>query len=136
MDSNDSYLEHIHFNVNDIDAAKRFVSIALPVFKVRGEGAQEPYGKWVHLGSPNCYLALTQTPGTVLPDSVRHIGIVVTELDQLMARLEAADYQPTDCSELDTHPYRRRVYYQDENGLSWEFIEYLSEDDRERNDYS
>lgn len=129
-------LEHVHFNVNDLEAAKRFVEIALPEFSVRGEGAEPAYGKWVHLGTDDSYVALTERPGTTLPESIRHIGIVTSELDRLITRLDAAGYKPTDRSELDSHPFRRRVYYLDQNGLSWEFVEYLSDVDGERNDYS
>ena len=53
-----------------------------------------------------------------------------------MARLAVAGMQPSDVSALDEHPYRRRVYYIDGNGLDWEFVEYLSEDLACRNDYS
>jgi hypothetical protein len=53
-----------------------------------------------------------------------------------MARLSAAGFEPADASALDSHPFRRRVYYIDGNGLDWEFVQYLSQDPAQRNDYS
>lgn len=53
-----------------------------------------------------------------------------------MARLSAAGFEAADASALDGHPHRRRVYYEDGNGIAWEFVQYLSEDPDECNDYS
>ena len=61
---------------------------------------------------------------------------VVDDIEALMSRLSAAGYEAADDSALDDHPHRRRVYYIDGNGLDWEFVEYRSEVDEERNDYS
>ena len=33
------------------------------------------------------------------------------------------------------HPFRKRVYFNDAEGNDWEFVEYLSQDPLERNDY-
>ena len=44
--------------------------------------------------------------------------------------------EPSDVSGLDEHPHRRRVYYRDDYGVDWEFVEYLPEDPEQRNDYS
>jgi len=59
----------------------------------------------------------------------------VQSVDEMMARLQQQGYQPDDVASLDSHPYRRRVYYLDGNGIEWEFIEYLSDDPAKRNDY-
>ena len=34
------------------------------------------------------------------------------------------------------HPHRKRVYFHDAEGNDWEFVEYLSRDPAERNDYA
>ena len=34
-----------------------------------------------------------------------------------------------------SHPFRKRVYFNDAEGNDWEFVEYLSQDPLERNDY-
>ncbi|MEX0963576.1 MAG: hypothetical protein WDZ52_05985 [Pseudohongiellaceae bacterium] len=67
---------------------------------------------------------------------LRHIGIVVDDVEALISRLQALGIEPSDSSTLDEHPHRRRVYYIDENGLDWEFVQYLCEQSSERNDYS
>ena len=33
------------------------------------------------------------------------------------------------------HPHRRRVYFYDDEGNDWEFVQYLSSEPAERNDY-
>ncbi|MGK0469954.1 MAG: hypothetical protein ACJAR0_000416, partial [Candidatus Azotimanducaceae bacterium] len=33
------------------------------------------------------------------------------------------------------HPYRERAYFYDGCGFEWEFVQYLSEQTSERNDY-
>ena len=129
-------LEHIHLNVDSIAATEQFLLNAIPDFKKRGGGNEAAYGKWVHIGDDSTYIALTEVPGTEIPDAFRHIGIVTKDLDGLVNRLGEAGFQPSDCSELDTHPYRRRIYYIDDNGLSWEFVGYLTAAVSQRNDYS
>lgn len=52
-----------------------------------------------------------------------------------MARLEEAGFVPGDTSTLTEHHHRRRIYYFDDNRIEWEFIEYLSPNHIERNDY-
>jgi len=34
------------------------------------------------------------------------------------------------------HPYRKRVYFSDRTGFEWEFVQYFSDEPKERNDYS
>lgn len=60
----------------------------------------------------------------------------VDDIEELMERLAAAGFTPSDSSALDEHPYRRRIYYTDDNGLCWEFVQYLSANVEHRNDYS
>ena len=72
---------------------------------------------------------------TYTNDGINHIGFIVDQLDEMMERLNAAGYKLTDNSVMD-HPFRRRAYYFDGNGVEWEFIEYLSGITTERNDYS
>ena len=129
-------LEHIHVNVDSIEATESFLRAALPEIVRRGGGHADEYGEWVHLGTAREYIALTEVQGTQIPAELRHIGLVVDDVESLMTRLERAGFQPSDSSALDSNPYRRRVYYIDDNGLPWEFVQYLSEDATLRNDYS
>ena len=34
-----------------------------------------------------------------------------------------------------SHPYRKRVYFNDPDGNDWEFVQYFSDDPTKRNDY-
>ena len=34
------------------------------------------------------------------------------------------------------HPHRKRVYFNDREGNDWEFVQYLSDDPADRNDYT
>lgn len=129
-------LEHIHVNVNSLAATRSFLEQALPEIVMRGEGDAAGYGPWLHIGNDRSYLALTEVPGSKPAPELRHIGLVVEDIDAVMARLEAAGHVPADASELNAHPYRRRVYYVDGNGLDWEFVQYLTADIGKRNDYS
>lgn len=129
-------LEHLHVNVNSLAATEAFLRAAVPQLQRRGGGDAPDYGPWVHYGSEQSYIAFTEVPGSVAPKALRHIGLMVDDVEALMARLEQAGYRPADSSALDGHPHRRRVYYVDDNGLDWEFVEYLSEDPAQRNDYS
>ena len=129
-------LEHIHVNVNSIDATLGFLAVAVPDFHLRGSGDAQGYGKWAHFGNADNYIAVTELPGAKIPPELRHIGLVVGDISALMQRLDEAGFKPADTSALHEHPYRRRVYYTDGNGLDWEFIEYLSADKAQRNDYS
>lgn len=129
-------LEHIHVGVKSLAATERFLHTALPEFTTRGKGDAPGYGPWLHIGTDSNYIALTEVGDAKPMADLRHIGLVVDDIEALIARLTTAGFEPTDRSALDSHPHRRRVYYIDENGIDWEFVEYLSEDPRQRNDYS
>jgi hypothetical protein len=45
----------------------------------------------------------------------------------------AAGYR--DSTPPNAHPHRRRLYFYDPEGNDWEFVQYLSQDPAERNDY-
>lgn len=129
-------LEHIHVNVDSLAETRDFLEAAVPEIVRRGGGDAPDYGPWLHVGDDTSYIALTEVPGSIRAPNLRHIGIVVTDLASLIARLGAAGYTPADASELDSHPHRRRIYYIDGNGLDWEFVEYLTDKVDARNDYS
>jgi len=129
-------LEHIHLTVASISETEHFLQAVSPEFVRRGGGNSADYGPWAHIGNETSYIALTEDPESNSMPELRHIGLLVQSVDELMERLALAGYQPADDSSLDTHPHRRRVYYVDGNGVDWEFVEYLSEQSSLRNDYS
>ncbi|TDJ45398.1 MAG: VOC family protein [Gammaproteobacteria bacterium] len=129
-------LEHIHISVKSIDRTEAFLLAAVPAMRRRGGGVVDGYGTWVHLGTEQSYIALTESVDANSMPELRHIGLVVDDIEALINRLAEAGYTPADDSAVNGHPYRRRVYYVDGNGLDWEFVQYLSDDPALRNDYS
>jgi catechol 2,3-dioxygenase-like lactoylglutathione lyase family enzyme len=135
-------LEHANLIVRDIDATIHFLRAAFPEFRIRFDG-EDPRGRrWVHIGTDDTYIALTQS--TVEPDrpwtpyagvpGVNHLAYEVDDADALRERLHAAGYK--DSTIPNEHRYRKRVYFYDPDGNDWEFVQYLSNDPAKRHDYS
>ena len=134
-------LEHANLVVRNIDEALRFLETAFPDFGIRGEGKSWTGARWVHVGNDETYIALNEMqaepaekwvpyggkPGT------NHLGYEVDDVEALRARLAAAGYE--DSTFPNNHPHRRRVYFHDDDGNDWEFVEYSTDDRAERNDY-
>ncbi len=134
-------LEHANLQVRDIDTILRFVQTALPDFQIRREGQTSQGSRWVHVGNDHTYLNLTQArqapaepwvPYGPKP-GLNHLGYEIEDAAALRTRMQAAGY--TDSTVPNDHPHRRRVYFHDPEGNDWEFVEYLSDDPSERNDY-
>ena len=133
-------LEHANLFVRDIEGMIRFLQTAFPEFRVRGEGICNDC-RWVHVGTAETYLALNQayaeperpwTPYQGLP-GVNHLAYEVDDVEALCERMKAAGYR--DSTPPNKHPHRKRRYFYDAEGNDWEFVQYLSQDPAERNDY-
>lgn len=134
-------LEHANLLVRDVDATIRFLQTAFPEFRIRFDHRDPRGSRWVHIGTDDTYLALTQS--TVEPDQrwtpyagvpgVNHLAYEVDDVEALRARLKSAGYRDSTVS--NAHPHRKRVYFYDPDGNDWEFVQYLSQDPAERNDY-
>jgi len=129
-------VEHANINVRDLDEAVTFLTTALPHFKVRFRGKSETGDPWFHIGTDSTYIALNLLSPDITPlgDRLNHVGFVVDDAEAVQKRCLAAGYQGGWVDE--PHPHRKRIYIRDHEGLEWEFVEYLSEDPAERNDYS
>jgi catechol 2,3-dioxygenase-like lactoylglutathione lyase family enzyme len=137
-------LDHANLSVCDLDAAIRFLTTAFPDFRVRGRGGDCAGWEWVHVGNDEAYVALLRsasagagaaqaTPYDGRP-GLNHLGFEVDDVAALRERLLAAGYRET--TTPNAHPHRRRVYFADAEGNDWEFVQYLSGDPAERNDYA
>jgi len=133
-------LEHANFTVRDLDEAVRFLRTAFPEFRIRHEGREADGSRWVHLGTDESYLALAEASQPGAPRApytggpgLEHLGFEVDDAEGVRARLRAAGYR--DSTYPNAHPHRRRVYFRDAEGNDWEFVQYLSDDPAERNDY-
>jgi catechol 2,3-dioxygenase-like lactoylglutathione lyase family enzyme len=132
-------IEHASITVRDLWAALTFITTALPEFKIRGQDSSNPCA-WLHVGTDETYIALTRSPSTdprgglAYHDlGVNHVGIVVEDVGEVVARLEAVGYKRS--SEPEMSRWRRRFYFLDADGLQWEFIQYLSDDPTKKNHY-
>jgi catechol 2,3-dioxygenase-like lactoylglutathione lyase family enzyme len=135
-------LEHANLVVRDIDATLRFLQTAMPEFELRHGSRNEAGQRWVHVGTPSCYIALSSAtvpsaerwkPYAGRP-GVNHLAFEVDDASALRQRLRAAGY--VDTTVPNEHPARKRVYFSDADGNDWEFVQYLSDDPALRNDYS
>jgi len=135
-------LEHANLVVRDIDATIRFLQTAFPEFRIRFDNKGPRSSRWVHIGTDDTYIALTQS--TVEPEErwtpyagvpgVNHLAYEVDDVEALRERLRSAGYK--DSTVPNQHRYRKRVYFHDPDGNDWEFVQYLSEDPAQRNDYA
>src|SRR5207244_2800079 len=94
-----------------------------------------------HVGDDETYFALNQAtrdsdrqpaPYSGQP-VVNHIGCEIEDADALRMRLKAAGY--VESTVPNAHPHRKRIYFHDAEGNDWEFVQYVSNDPAERNDY-
>ena len=134
-------LEHANRGVRDIEGMISCLQTAFPEFQVRGEGISHDGTRWVHIGTDETYIALggasaepanRWTPYHGLP-GVNHLAYEVDDVEALRGRMKSAGYR--DSTPPNAHPYRKRVYFYDPEGNDWEFVQYLSQDPAERNDY-
>ena len=126
-------IEHINIAVPDLDEAVKFITTACPEFRIRGGYRYGEGRHWIHVGSPEIYVAFEQATeqewahvGHSGQPGVNHIGCVVDSLDEVSARLLAAGYR--EAFQGETTPTRRSSYFADACGFQWEFVEYLTDD--------
>ncbi len=133
-------LEHANMDVRNIDDTVRFLTAALPEFRIRREGLNEGR-RWMHIGTDDTYIALNESsdepaekwvPYEGKP-GINHLGYEVDDVEALRDRLAAAGFK--DSTYPNNHPHRKRVYFYDADGNDWEFVQYFSDDPAERNDY-
>jgi hypothetical protein len=96
-------LKHANLCVRDIDAAFPFLQTPSPDFRIRADRT-DPDGmrwmRWVHLGTDDCYIALTKAkrqaepwqPYVGLP-GVNHLGCDVSDAALLRTRMLAPGYR-------------------------------------------
>lgn len=134
-------LEHANVVVRNMNQMIRFLQTAFPEFRVRGGGRSSEGRRWMHLGTSETYIALSEA--TAEPESrwipyrglpgVNHLGYEVDDVEALRERLTSAGYQES--TPPNAHPHRKRRYFHDPDGNDWEFVQYFSEDPAERHDY-
>ena len=132
-------LEHANLSVADVEGMERFLLAAFPDFRRRGEGLDGQGRPWRHVGNDDFYVALQKVPENagITPygndTGLNHLGWEVDDVATLEERMQAAGFEPN--MRADEHPARRRRYYYDPDGNDWEFVQYLTGNVDERNDY-
>lgn len=142
MDSKKTYVEHANISVINTEKTIHFLITAIPEWAIRGKGEMDWFGEtvqWFHVGDNASYVAV-QSGGVGKVDNwkeswtgVKHIGIVVPDLDSVIQRLTIEGYE-VDHFGAD-HPHRRNAYFIESHGIQFEFIEYFSLENTEKNDY-
>lgn len=135
-------LEHANLHVNNVDATLRFILTAFEDFAVRHDSGTDDPERWIHVGTDSTYLALYQaSQPTALSREpyagtagFNHLGFEVEDAEALQERMIAAGY--TESTLPNHHPGRKRIYFRDPDGNEWEFVQYLSNENALRNDYS
>ena len=134
------YMEHVNLSVNNLPEAVRFFETAFPEFEVRGGGERENNTRWLHIGTQETYIALTEVPNDNQHEKdydkngFNHVGFVVEDVAGIADRLLEAGFQRS--YPLQEQRYRIRDYFMDAEGNEYEFVQYLSDKTEERNSYS
>ncbi|MEL6997330.1 MAG: VOC family protein [Pseudomonadota bacterium] len=121
-------LEHVNVTVTD---AKTTAALMCRLFdwKIRWEGEASVGGYTVHVGEDDTYLAIYMIDGSDHADVERrhqlaglnHIGVVVDDLDAVLARVEGEGYEIY--SYADYEP-GRRFYFLDADQVEYEVVSY------------
>ena len=136
-----TYLEHANLHVENVDRMLEFISTALPDFGIRFDSGKNDPERWVHIGNEDFYLAVYQSSaqsqnGKAPYDGrpgINHLGFVVADVETVRQGLTQAGFIETTIT--NDHPARHRIYFNDAEGNDWEFVQYLTEDRKQRNDY-
>lgn len=143
MKTNSTYVEHADISVVNTEDTIRFLTAAIPGWRVRGQGEMDWDGEtvqWYHIGDDRSYISIQSNGTGKVGDwrkswtGVKHIGIVVPDLDSLVERLTTCGFK-VDHFGAD-HPHRRNAYFLDSHDVQFEFMEYTSREISEKNDYS
>ena len=134
-------LEHANMHVEDIDKMLEFIQTAFPDFGIRFDSGKEDPERWVHIGNEDFYLAVYRSTVAVIrakvpydgKPGINHLGFVVEDAEAVRQRLAGAGFVET--TYPNDHPARKRIYFNDAEGNDWEFVQYFTENRKQRNDY-
>ncbi|MBO6896325.1 MAG: VOC family protein [Shimia sp.] len=121
-------LEHVNLTVRDPKATAAMLC-ELFDWQVRWEGDSIYGGHTVHVGDTESYLALYAPPKDIQnaeesyyrAGGLNHIGIVVTDLDMIEARVKAAGFVPVNHADYEPG---KRFYFDGPDDVEYEVISY------------
>lgn len=134
------YLEHLNLVVKNIPAALSFYQAAFPHWYIRSKGQSEWYGKsrdWLHFGDDYQYITFNNNGENSNRDltghqvGLSHFAFVTNNIEQVINRLAKAGFAIHKPGAEE--PYRKNVYFIDPDGFEIEFVQYLSDNPKERN---
>ncbi|TRY33763.1 VOC family protein [Aliiglaciecola sp. M165] len=133
-------LEHLNLVVTNMQETLAFYSTAFPHWKVRERGEAIWYGtnrQWLHFGDEYNYLTFndkgTGENRNLQSDTLglAHFAFEVSNLDAIKQRMLDAGYAIANNGAMNA--FRKNVYFIDPSGFEVEFVEYLSDIPKERN---
>jgi catechol 2,3-dioxygenase-like lactoylglutathione lyase family enzyme len=121
-------LEHANITVTNLDDTTQWLKAVFD-WDLRWKGPSIYDGVSAHVGGKDSYLALYQPlkmpqKGPVSYNTragLNHVAVVVDDLDAIEARLKTEGFTPR--SHADYEP-GRRFYFEDENGIEFEVVQY------------
>jgi catechol 2,3-dioxygenase-like lactoylglutathione lyase family enzyme len=124
------YLEHNRISVHNLDECIKFYK-SLFGFKIRWQGEVPTGEKWVHIGTNQCYISLSQAVDSVSkrehPKTYRefqgftHMGWVVKDLSSHLVKLNQLKAEGiVEKETTEAH----HIYFFDPHGNEVELIEY------------
>ena len=121
-------LEHVNLTVRDPKATAALLS-ELFGWQVRWEGDSIYGGYSVHVGDAESYLALYAPPQEIenaessyyRAGGLNHIGIVVSDLDAVEARVKAAGFEPHNHADYEPG---KRFYFDGPDDVEYEVVSY------------
>ena len=125
-----------------IEQTKQFLLCAFPHWRERGKGYNdkgEIKRDWMHIGDDVFYIALESANGpkvrrAYFNPGINHVGFVVNNLNEIKQRLLNNGYR--EGIKADYHRYRQRMYFYDNVGNEFEFIQYNTNEPQKRNEYT
>lgn len=132
------YLEHANITVSNLESSINFFQTAFPDFQIRGGGTTNGR-KWIHLGNQITYIALNENQKgfthekNYAENGFNHIGFVVSDIESIAVNLLNAGFKRDYPKQIET--FRIRDYFADADGNQFEFVQYLSDSNNERNYY-
>lgn len=133
-------MEHVNLVVSDISRSLLFYQAAFPHWKIRSKGEGVWYGvkrHWVHFGDDYQYIALNDDGVERIRDltghqiGLAHIAFETKNLTAVAERLQQAGF--TIAKNGASNAHRKNLYFIDPDGFEIEFVEYLSDEPKLRN---
>ena len=120
-------IEHVNHNVRDPDRAAAAIERIFG-WSIRWAGPGRAGGRTVHVGSRDCYFALSTAGDRPYAEGdfplgrpLNHVAIEVDDLDAVEARVVDAGFTPF--AHGDYEP-GRRFYFLDGDGVEFEVVSY------------